>query len=393
MFRMNRLLITSAVAGLAIVVVPPPPALGQASAAPGPAIARPASAPALSNAPPSYSSTRRLPDDLLNGDRRQTIVLPSEPRESDQIPEGSGGVVAKISPEIQRLPEGYVIGARPAQIKTEGGWQVASLAPREGVLETPPLRLLPNQYLEMIETVLTDAGASNQFLLTGRVTEFQGVNYLLVEHIAHLLPPSVAAAKPAPVKPAPDRVSSPEGSTADRPAPGSSSTPQATRRITDREPSAEEVIRQLMQTEPARALVLPQDRVGKPATSTMPAEESKLPANLFEPASAPTAPPAGGTAQAAPTRNESTWLIDQLGRVVPGGGVWWSLAFEDRGQQASRKPVRLLPNRLLETAIALSGGGTRGVVFSVSGETTTYRGQDYLLIRKVLVRRDMGNFR
>ena len=56
-------------------------------------------------------------------------------------------------------------------------------------------------------------------------------------------------------------------------------------------------------------------------------------------------------------------------------------------------PIRLLPNRLLETALAISGAGTRSVVFIVSGEVMEYKGMNYLLLRKVLVRRDLGNFR
>ena len=397
MTPMNRLLITSAMAGMAVMAGPLPWVSGQTPVAAKPPASQPASAPAptLSNTPPSYNSTQRLPDEILNGNRRQTIVLPSEPREGDEAPEGSGGVVAKLAPEVQRLPEGYVIGARPARIKSDGDWQVAYLIPQEGMPETPPLRLLPNQYLEMIETVLADAGTTTQFLLTGRVTEFQGVNYLLVEHIAQLMPSSLAT-KPAPAKPSTAPAEAGNDSTASRPAGSDAAPGQATRPASDREPSAEEVIRKLMQTEPARALVIPRERVEKPAAS-MPAaaEKSKLPASLFEPerAPAPATPPAGDAAKEGITWSESTWLIDQLGRVVPAGGAWWSLAFENRGQEANRRPVRLLPNRLLETAIALSGGGTRGVVFSISGEVTTYRGQNYLMIRKVLVRRDMGNFR
>lgn len=391
MIPMNRLLITSAMAGLAVMAGPLPWILGQTTAAPKPVTSRPASAPALSNAPPAYNSTQRLSEELLNGNRRQTIVLPSEPRESDDVPEGSGGVVAKLTPETQRLPEGYVIGARPAQIKKDGEWQVATLTPQEGLPETPPLRLLPNQYLEMLETVLADTGGSSQFLLTGRVTEFQGVNYLLVEHIAQLLPPS-SVAKSAAAKPATVEGGAKDASTVTPPAVVNGTTPQATRPAGDREPSAEEVIRALMQTEPARALVLPQERTEQPPAS-MPSVKSKLPDTLIELPPVPTAPAAGDSAKEGIAWSESTWLIDQLGRVVPAGGAWWSLAFENRGQEASRKPVRLLPNRLLETAIALSGGGTRGVVFSISGEVTTYRGQNYLMIRKILARRDMGNFR
>ena len=61
--------------------------------------------------------------------------------------------------------------------------------------------------------------------------------------------------------------------------------------------------------------------------------------------------------------------------------------------------LRLWATAQVPTAVAglseaaVSGGGTRGVVFVVSGEITDYHGSNYLLLRKVLVRRDMGNFR
>ena len=101
-----------------------------------------------------------------------------------------------------------------------------------------------------------------------------------------------------------------------------------------------------------------------------------------------------GDMQSAETTRwpEETMLMDRLGRVVPGD-PWWSLAFEDRGTGVEEKPVRLLQNRLLENALAISGTGTKARVILVSGETTEYKGTNYLLLRKVLARRDMGNFR
>jgi hypothetical protein len=85
-------------------------------------------------------------------------------------------------------------------------------------------------------------------------------------------------------------------------------------------------------------------------------------------------------------------LIDRPGRIIPGD-TWWTFAFEDLGTEPDVEPVRLLPNRQLEAAIAQSGAGTEATVFVISGEITVYKGVNYLLLRKVLVRRDLGNFR
>jgi hypothetical protein len=78
--------------------------------------------------------------------------------------------------------------------------------------------------------------------------------------------------------------------------------------------------------------------------------------------------------------------------LVPAGEQWWSLAFEDRGRDASRPPIRVLPSRLLETAVTLSSGRLRR---RIHGQRRDHDLQwlNYLLLRKVLVRRDLGNFR
>jgi hypothetical protein len=99
-------------------------------------------------------------------------------------------------------PEGYVIGSRPAHIKHEDDWHVAHLLPRPGMVDPPPLRLLPNQHLALVESVLAEAQETSQFVLTGRVTEYLGANYLLIEHVAEVLTapptPPLADSVPAP---------------------------------------------------------------------------------------------------------------------------------------------------------------------------------------------------
>ena len=41
----------------------------------------------------------------------------------------------------------------------------------------------------------------------------------------------------------------------------------------------------------------------------------------------------------------------------------------------------------------IAEGGRKSVVFVVSGEVTEYRGVNYLMIQKLLIRPDLGNFR
>lgn len=83
--------------------------------------------------------------------------------------------------------------------------------------------------------------------------------------------------------------------------------------------------------------------------------------------------------------------IKRTGRLVYDG-TWWTLAVEGTGQTIEpEKPLRILPNRLLETMEATSVGGSRPMLFSVTGQVTEYRGTNYLLVLNVMIKRDQGN--
>lgn len=83
-------------------------------------------------------------------------------------------------------------------------------------------------------------------------------------------------------------------------------------------------------------------------------------------------------------------LVDRPGRLVREG-KGWVFSFESRSRGAPELPISLLPNRLLEDMEMFSAGGTKPVVFLVSGELTEYHGANYLLVQKVLTRPDLGN--
>jgi hypothetical protein len=222
------------------------------------------------------------------------------------------------------------------------------------------LRVLPNKRLTMLEAVLAGSQGTPSFAFTGRVTEFMGVNYLLAEHLAEVVDVSEPAAE-AP------------SDTAEKEATGATAPDQKSATAPAGEPRPEDIIKQLLERKPRRALVLPE---------TMPAA----------PQEKPVVPAYEGAPVADQLWPEETMIVDRPGRVVPGE-QWWTFAFEDKGQQPTRKPVRLLPNRMLEDAIALGGDQSLGIVLVVSGELTEYRGTNYLLLRKVLVQRDWGNLR
>ncbi|MBI4582171.1 MAG: hypothetical protein HY718_20915 [Planctomycetes bacterium] len=380
---------------------------------------------------PRYARATAVPEEMIRHRPRQIIALPSEPGEAGEDPlQLSSGVLGKLPPDVHRLPEGHVVAGVQVGIERQDDWLVcylpqerladASLKQAEGwagdldagrlphglakacqdkgvtlapeatvVAEEPhrrwriidprrailveldrqgavlrallPLRVLPNKRLMVLEAILS-AGDKRDFAITGRITEFQGTNYVLLEHIAE-----VVAMKP--IGGEANTGSGQRGTNESSGAAGAAASGPA-----GRDPRPEDIIRRLLDSNPRRAVVLP---------GTMPAGVAASPAG----------PVAEGDARADPQLwPEETILVDRPGRVVPGD-KWWTFSFEDRSASAARKPIRLLPNRMLENAIASGGDTTLGVVLIVSGEVTEYRGANYLLLRKVLVQRDWGNFR
>jgi len=85
-------------------------------------------------------------------------------------------------------------------------------------------------------------------------------------------------------------------------------------------------------------------------------------------------------------------IVDRTGRLTREGNLF-TFSFESRSKGAPDMPIRLLPNRLLEDMEIFSDGGERPIVFVISGEITEYRGVNYLLLQKLLVRPDLGNLK
>lgn len=395
-----------------------------------PADAPNVAAPVAVRGEPRYPHSTPIPEDMIRRRPRQVIALPSEPGEygEDRL-QLSSGVIGKLPADARRLPEGHMIAGQQMSVEVQSDWVVCylpdehltklpltqadswagdldrghlppalvraaqkngtTLAPESSVsVEEPgrqwrvgdsrrtfimerevdglavrfalPLRVLPNKRLAMLEAVLSGSESTSNFVFTGSVTEFQGHNYILTEHLAEV----VDIAPQNPVQDVPDT----------EPAPAVDESPSSDSPPAAAEPRAEDIIKQLLESRPRRAIALP-DQPTAPQVEHRPL----IPGSQFD---------TGGDL----LWPEETIISDQPGRVVPAD-PWWTFAFEDRGDQPTRKPIRLLPNRMLENAIALTGDLSRGVVLIVSGEVTEYRGNNYLLLRKVLVRRDWGNLR
>lgn len=92
----------------------------------------------------------------------------------------------------------------------------------------------------------------------------------------------------------------------------------------------------------------------------------------------------------AHVRRDGDFLNNRPGRLVREG-MWWNLVFESDSAAEPEPPLPLLPNQQLERMVRETKASTEGVVFIVSGEVTLFEGDNYLLVRKALRRRDLGN--
>jgi hypothetical protein len=138
-----------------------------------------------------------------------------------------------------------------------------------------------------------------------------------------------------------------------------------------RQPSVEAVLEEFQKQRPKAEPLLPSTG----------ADEASIPAT--------TESAAGAAHMRFP---DGYFLVDRTGRLVRDGS-WWVFVFvsDNNPDQSPDPPMKLLPNRMLERMVRESQDGTETVYFIVSGEVTDFMGENYLLLRKLLRKRDLGN--
>ena len=141
---------------------------------------------------------------------------------------------------------------------------------------------------------------------------------------------------------------------------------------TPAQPSAEDIIKAFQQERPQVVPILPAGPEDEAGVRTEPAD--------------------GDGPKPRPRLPDGAMLFDRIGRVVQEGH-WWVFVFESDNQSYAEAPMKLLPNQTLERMVRESRGGMDPVVFIVTAEVTDFKGENYLLPRKVLSKRDLGNFK
>jgi len=136
---------------------------------------------------PSASGTS--PDSVMEQLLKPTTTQPRpliDPPTGVAIDKTSGaGAVAPHAPAVAVRREGtYIIDRLGRLGRTPDGSQAQFIFDSDGkTLQDPPMILLPNLKLTVMEDAVKSTNAYTRFKITGVVTEYRGRNYLLVEKV------------------------------------------------------------------------------------------------------------------------------------------------------------------------------------------------------------------
>ncbi|HVP11521.1 MAG TPA: hypothetical protein VMV94_10080 [Phycisphaerae bacterium] len=89
--------------------------------------------------------------------------------------------VGPVNPKL--MPDGYRIVDRPGRLTREGDYWIFSFESRGRGETELPIRLLPNRLLEDMEMASSAGSKEVVFVVSGEVTEYHGVNYLLIQKL------------------------------------------------------------------------------------------------------------------------------------------------------------------------------------------------------------------
>jgi len=275
----------------------------------------------------------------------------------------------KALPAAPPLPaEGTMVIDRVCQMWSErhSPWLVVTFPAEPDRADEPERRVLPSELMERME-FLAGTKPGLRFRVSGETTIFERKAYLLVTS-ATALPNRPAATRPAGAPALTPARDLPADANADANSASPASAPAGDG---ERAPTSSDLLRELLG-----------ESIGKPI-QTVPVE--------------PDAPKAGSvapepTAVASVARGEI--VADRLVRIMSDPKSRWWVAVFEADNNLQEPPMRLLPCGMLAKAIDLAGrarpGRTR--VFRVSGRVTRYEGKRYLLLRKVLLELNLGQF-
>jgi hypothetical protein len=263
--------------------------------------------------------------------------------------------------------------------RDEMGWLIATFLrdPRDDNGNLPTIRLLQCPMLEAMEAELAEHPGAI-FQISGEAALFGGEAYFMLRRASVWEGPRPEAAgrtasgEPADIEPE-ALPAVPVATATSKPDATLSETIAETAGPSGETPSTDDLMAELMADQPGRAVPTP---TPTPEESLREVTESVAPA-----AGKPL--PIG----------ERDLVADRTVRIVRSDdGRWWEVRFV--GDNTLREPpMRALPSGLLAKAIGLMREiGAADMRFRVTGEVLRYKQRRYILLRRLLIERDMGQF-
>ena len=348
------------------------------------------------------ASPRELIDRLVR-EREASPVVPSEtvpqrvavpervgmPAPSvDLDPAVIGVVPGQPLPTLRR--EGEFVVERPGRLVPveDGLYQVFVFDEVAGLPPLRPMVLHKCQRLATMQEAVRQRGEDLLFTLTGEVTMYRDVNYLLPTRIAGTrslqaapgsAPDPAPGSRPAPgITPDADPASGPVDAAADPPRPPTPRPPSPT---LGPDADARDVMDALFE-ERSPTPQRPDPPTGGAANQPL------------RDALTGTGPDASQPDHDTPLLREGEYLVSRAGRLIRGPGVSGVLfSFEADAAESPEAPLILMPCRLLELmedTVAESGDAT---VFLLTGRVYAYHGANYLMPKLMRQRLDTGNLR
>ena len=140
--------------------------------------------PATSQAAPEQPTQETILEELLKDRPTNAPISPTVPGRAPEPAEVAATQPAETGVSAGHLlPDGYIISKRMGRLVREGAWWVFAFESDGKAMQDPPMRLLPCKWLEHMESASGGGTRGVRFIVTGRVTAYRGMNYLLSENV------------------------------------------------------------------------------------------------------------------------------------------------------------------------------------------------------------------
>ncbi len=293
----------------------------------------------------------------------QTVPSPATGSVIDLTPNKPPTIAATDA--VDTVHEGTHFVSRTGRLsRTTDGQQMIFSFDNDGTESTAPKMIVqPNLNLFLMESVLSNRSNPVSFRVSGTVTEYKGLNYILLDSVQTTLKTvAPAATKPIASAPLPRIEPVPPLTTALAPP-----------RVTLPVPSAEATMNRLLAPPPTVGDELPVTAGVSSAHDTSTGKASVAP-----------------DAPVLKVIREGTHLTDQIGRLNHStDGKQAILTFDTDGKTMQDPPMIILPNMKLAAMEGAVLSLARDVHFRVSGTVTEYKGRNYILLNKAVVIADV----